>query len=121
MIAVGVFFGTPSSIQAAAPLHSRAKNRLEPERPAARRVGLWWSPQAHGSLPAIDKRKGRGRYVEHHLHLTSHQVGQRRHRAAIRHVDEVDTGHEFEQLAGDMLRSAMPADAILILPGLALA
>ena len=41
--------------------------------------------------------------------------------AAIRHVDHVDAGHHLEQLAGDMGALPVPADAMLTLPGLALA
>ena len=55
------------------------------------------------------------------LHLSAEQIGQRGRVAAIGHVDHVDAGHHLEQLAGDMGRRPMPADAMLILPGLALA
>ena len=41
--------------------------------------------------------------------------------ATIRDVNQIDAGHHFEQLAGNMLVAPLPADAILILPGLALA
>ena len=42
--------------------------------------------------------------------------------AAIGDVEHIDAGHHLEQLAGHMgWRLPLPADAILILPGLALA
>ena len=41
--------------------------------------------------------------------------------AAIWHVDDVDARHRVEQFAGQMCRIPMPAEAKLILPGLALA
>ena len=74
------------------------------------------------SLPAlmysIDEDSG----GEHDLHLSAEQIGKRGCRAAIRHVNQVDAGHHLEQLAGNMwCVLPMPADAILILPGLALA
>ena len=73
------------------------------------------------SLPALTCSIGRRHGVEHHLHLPGEQVGERRRRAAIRHVDHVDAGHHLEQLAGHMDELPLPADAMLILPGLALA
>ena len=56
------------------------------------------------------------------LHLPAEQIGQRGRRAAIGHMHHVDAGHHLEQLAGDMAcELPLPADAMLILPGLALA
>ena len=49
------------------------------------------------------------------------QIGQRGRAAAIRHVNHVDAGHHLEQLTGDMGALPFPPDAMLILPGLALA
>ena len=58
---------------------------------------------------------------EHDLDLPGNQVGYRRRSTAIRHVDHVDASHRFEQFAGDMCPVPMPADAMLILPGLVFA
>ena len=47
----------------------------------------------------LDRRR---QVVEHDLDLPAHQVGQRRHRAAVRHVQHVHPGHHLEHLAGDV-------------------
>ena len=73
------------------------------------------------SLPALMYSIDDGSGGEHDLHLPAEQVGQRGPGAAIGHVNHVDAGHHLEQLAGHMSRVPMPADAMLILPGLALA
>jgi hypothetical protein len=36
--------------------------------------------------------------------LAAEQIGERGRRTSIRHMNHVDTGHDFEKLAGDMLR-----------------
>jgi hypothetical protein len=43
--------------------------------------------------------------------LSAEQVIQCRGDAAIRYVYEVDAGHDFEQLAGDMVGAANTGDA----------
>ena len=58
---------------------------------------------------------------EHDLHLPGDEIGHRRPRTTIGHVHHFDAGHHLEQLAGDMCVLPMPADPMLILPGLALA
>ena len=73
-------------------------------------------------LPAlmysIDESSG----PKHDLHLSAEQVGKRGRRAAIRHMNHIDAGHHLEQLAGTCgAQIRLPADAMLILPGLALA
>ena len=66
------------------------------------------------------ERRRHGAEVD--LHLSAEQISQRRRLAAIWHVDHVDAGHHLEQLAGHMgHRVPLPGDAMLILPGLALA
>ena len=55
------------------------------------------------------------------LHPSAEQISNRGACAAIRHVEHVDAGHHLEELADDMERSPLPVDAMLILPGLALA
>ena len=59
------------------------------------------------SLPALMYSIEAGMRSNMHLHLPAEQIGQRRRRAAIGHVDHVDAGHHLEQLAGDMLRRAV--------------
>ena len=59
--------------------------------------------------------------AEHDLELPADQIGKRKRLAAVRDVDHVDTGHHLEQFAGDMGGLPVPPDAMLILPGLALA
>ena len=54
------------------------------------------------SLPALMYSIEDGHGGEHHLHLPAEQIGERRRRAAIGHVDHVDAGHHLEQLAGHM-------------------
>ena len=55
------------------------------------------------------------------MHLPSEQIGERWPRAAIRHVIHFHPGHFFEQLASDMGWGPVPPEAMLIMPGLALA
>jgi hypothetical protein len=40
-----------------------------------------------------------GNVIEQHLHLTGEQVTERGGRAAVGHVNKIDAGHRFEQLA----------------------
>jgi len=42
------------------------------------------------------------------------QIGERGRRPPIRHMNHIDTGHDLKQLAGDVLRGPLPADAMLI-------
>ena len=71
------------------------------------------------SLPAPDVRNRHRYWTKYDLHLSAEQIGSET--AAIRDVNQVDAGHHLEQLAGDMVALPFPADAKLILPGLALA
>ena len=49
--------------------------------------------------PRFDVRHAGGRADEGHFDLTADDVVQRRAAAFIRHVHDVDTGHDFQQLA----------------------
>ena len=51
----------------------------------------------------FDVLHGRGQGFEQNLHLSAEQIGKCLRRTAIRDMDEVDTGHHFEQCAGEML------------------
>ena len=73
------------------------------------------------SLPALMYSSDEAGMPNIDLHLPAEQIGQRRRTAAIGHVHHVDAGHHLEQLAGDVGRVPLPADAMLSLPGLALA
>ena len=74
------------------------------------------------SLPALMCSIDAGKLIEHDLHLSAEQIGERGRCAAIGHVHHVDAGHHLEQFAGHMgAELPLPADAMLILPGLALA
>src|SRR5262245_43010418 len=46
------------------------------------------------------------------LHLTIQEVGQRRPRAAVRHVDEIDPSHRPEQLGREMSRRAVTSRCV---------
>ena len=83
------------------------------------RVALVTAERAQ--LPALDVLHRRGNGVEHYVHLAGEKIGKRRCVATIRHMDQVDAGHHLEQLAARWLRFPVPAEAMLILPGLALA
>ena len=54
------------------------------------------------SLPALMYSIDADSAGEHDLHLSAEQIGKRRRRAAIGHVNHVDAGHHLEQLAGHM-------------------
>ena len=119
-ISAGVFLGAPTPIPCARLVarHEIANGRDVRQHLRARRGGHRQRAQLAG--PDVLDRRGHG--IEHDLHLPAEQIGQRGRRAAIGHVDHVDAGHHLEQLAGHMVaRPPMPADAMLILPGLALA
>src|SRR5262249_61701957 len=47
-----------------------------------------------------DMFDGGGHVVEHDMHLSANEIGQRRGRSPIRNMQHVDAGHHFEQLAG---------------------
>jgi len=53
--------------------------------------------------------------------MVGKQIGNRRSRAMIRHVDEIDAGHELNNSPATCCGPPTPAEAMLILPGLALA
>jgi hypothetical protein len=95
--------------------HELTHGRNVRQRVRARRGGYCERAQPDDIL---DRRDNAG---EHDLHLPGEQVGERRCLAAIRHVHYVDAGHHLKQLAENMASTPMPADAMLILPGLALA
>jgi hypothetical protein len=61
------------------------------------------------------------RVVEHDLDVPAEQIGGRGRSAAVRHTHHVDHRHHHKQLAGHVGRGPLPEDAMLILPGLALA
>jgi hypothetical protein len=44
-------------------------------------------------------RKGRRQRIEHDLHLSGDQVGNRQSSAAIRYMNHVHAGHRLEKLA----------------------
>ena len=119
MISAGVFLGAPTPNQHARLVarHEFAHGRDVRQRLRARRGGH----RQRAQLAGPDVLDRRGQAVEHDLHLPAEQIGQRRRRAAIGHVNHVDAGHHLEQLAGDMWPGSIAADAMLILPGLALA
>src|SRR5262245_63932591 len=45
--------------------------------------------------------------VEHDMHLSGNEIGQRQWRSPIRHMQHVDAGHHFEQLAGHVRDGAV--------------
>src|SRR6266851_635776 len=45
--------------------------------------------------------------IEHHLHLSTQQIGQCGRRSEIRHQAQVDAGHHLEQLDADVLWSSV--------------
>ena len=59
--------------------------------------------------------------VDHALDAAAEQIGLRGSGAAIRHVNQIDAGHHLEQFERQVRRLPLPVDAMLILPGLALA
>jgi hypothetical protein len=82
-------------------------------------------PRRHGERaqrPRPDVLDRRQHWREVELHLSADEIDQRGPSAAIRHVHKVDAGHHLEQLP-DRWDGAplLPADAIVTLPGLALA
>jgi hypothetical protein len=48
---------------------------------------------------------------EHQVDLPAEQIGERRRRSLVRHVQKVDAGHQLELLACEMERRADAADA----------
>ena len=58
-------------------------------------------------LPALHQRQRHAEIVEHEIDAAGHEVGQRRRRAAIRHVLEFHVRHHLEQLGGEMRRGAV--------------
>src|SRR5262245_38139757 len=53
--------------------------------------------RTHFSGPDVPNRTGN--VVEQHLHLAGHQVGRCGRRGPVRHMNKIDAGHYFEQLA----------------------
>jgi hypothetical protein len=51
--------------------------------------------------------KDRGSVIEEHVDLPAAQVGDRRRRAAIRHVEDIDAGRLLEQFAGQVRAGAV--------------
>src|SRR6516165_420605 len=79
-------------------LRSRARFRRWLARPESQpRV----SPQSRRAyaLAGPDVPDRTGNVVEQHLHLAGHQVGIRGRRGPVRHMNKIDAGHYFEQLA----------------------
>jgi len=71
-----------------------------------------------GSPDVLDRcRHG----VETDLHLSGEKIDQRGAAAAIGHMHHVYAGHRFKQRAEEVGRVPVPGDAMLTLPGLALA
>src|SRR5262249_11980713 len=98
-ILAGVPFGAP--IPPGCWPHSPARNR--PRSELGQRLGALRCRHCQRSqLAGPDVCHGRRHEVEHDLHLTADQVGERRRRAAVRHVKHVDTGHHLEQLASEV-------------------
>jgi hypothetical protein len=62
-------------------------------------------------LPAPEIGRDARDRREHHLDLAAHEIGNRRRRALIGNMHDVDTGHRLEQLAGEMRRRADPVRA----------
>src|SRR6266851_4423888 len=58
--------------------------------------------------------------IEHHLHLSTQQIGQCGRRSEIRHQAQVDAGHHLEQLDADVLWSSVTAIGHLQLPWIGL-
>ena len=82
------------------------------------RVGAGHGESAQPAAPDV---VGGGRdVVEHHLHLTGDQVGQRRRAAAVGHVHHVDAGHHLEQLARHVDRGAVAGRRHVELAGIGL-
>ena len=84
----------------------------------ARRCRNRQRTQLAGSNQSDRRSKG----IENDIDPAANQVGHRRRRAAIGHPYHVYAGHHLEQFAVDIDACCRcPADAMLILPGLALA
>jgi hypothetical protein len=102
-------------------LDGRAFRRAEPH-PALRRVaqhGLAHARHIRQRRPArpnsdaenpqsprsdvLDRRRDR---IEHEVDMPGEQIGECRRAAAIRHMEQIDPSHRFEQLAVKMRRAA---------------
>src|SRR6516165_9253621 len=75
------------------------------QRLRARRAGYRQRAQRAGSNMLHRARQN----IEHDVYLTTDHVGERRRRAAIGHVNEIDAGHHLEKLAGNMDRRSCTA------------
>jgi hypothetical protein len=82
----------------------------------ARRGGHRQRPQL--ARPYVSERARRR--VEHELHLSADQIGERLRDAAIRHVHHVEPGHHLEELAGDVGRGPIAAGTDIDLAGIGL-
>ena len=84
-----------------------ARERLGHGRHVRQRVGAGSAGHRKrtqlAGLHIFDRRAQRGKQ---HLDLSRDQVGQRRRVAAIRHVYQIDAGHQLEQFAGEMAGAA---------------
>ena len=117
-MSAGVFVGAPTPAQ---PLelvgrHGVGHGRHVRQRRRARRRGH--RNGAH--FAGTDMGDRRGEHVEHHLHPAADQVGQGLRRTAIGHVDDVDAGHELEQLGRDMGSGAVARRGEVELAGIGL-
>ena len=91
--------------------------RLRSEGPAALPSA---SPRHRegAQLASSDVPDRRRHKVELDLHLSTEQVCKPKPVAAKRHVDQIDAGHHLEQFAGQMRPFPVPAEPMLIFPGL---
>jgi hypothetical protein len=71
-------------------------------------------------LPTLDMRHDRGRGRKHHLHVARDHILQRRRRAFVWHVHDIDLGLRLEQLGGEMRGRAMAGGGIVDLAGISL-
>ena len=60
-------------------------------------------------LARLHMRQSRRHVVEHHLHLSSEEIGHRRRASFVRDVHHVDASHRLEELAREVNRRAIPA------------
>src|SRR5262245_3996121 len=61
------------------------------------------------NAPGADLRQRRRKIDERDRHLAGDEIGHRGAAALVRHVRHVDAGHQLEELAGEMHRSAVPS------------
>jgi hypothetical protein len=68
---------------------------------ASERVALVTARPRNLGPYEIERRRQR---IERHLHLSAEQIGKLA--AAIRDMNQIDTGHQLEHFAGDMVDAA---------------